>query len=129
MKPKVLEIWHACVAKNDLTDFEAIVADDAVFVSPALHAPQPGKAMVSMYLRGALHVLNNGTFRYVEEWIGERSAVLEFVAKVDGLDVNGVDIIHWNAEGRVTSFKVMVRPFKGLSALMAQMKKLLEAQG
>lgn len=129
MKPKVLETWHACVAKNDLADFEAIVADDAVFVSPALHAPQQGKAMVSMYLRGALHVLNNGTFRYVEEWIGERSAVLEFVAKVDGLDVNGVDIIHWNADDRVTSFKVMVRPFKGLTALMTQMKKLLEAQG
>lgn len=127
MKPKVLETWHACVAKNDLTDFESIVADDAVFVSPALHAPQVGKAMVSMYLRGALLVLNNGTFRYVEEWIGERSAVLEFVAKVDGLDVNGVDIIHWNADDRVTSFKVMVRPFKGLTALMTQMKKLLEA--
>lgn len=127
MKPRPLAIWHETVAKNDLTPFEAIVADDAVFESPALHSPQVGKAMVSMYLRGAMHVLNNGSFRYVEEWVGPRSAVLEFEAKVDGFDVNGVDILRWNDDERVTQFKVMVRPFKGLTALMAAMKKLLEA--
>ena len=127
MKPDVLMTWHAAIAKNDLTDFEAIVAEDAVFESPALHKPQPGKAMVSMYLRGAMLVLNNGSFRYVEEWISERSAVLEFTAKVDGFDINGVDMIRWNDDGRVTSFKVMVRPYKGLTALMAAMKKLLDA--
>ena len=94
MKPKVLETWHACVAKNDLGDFEAIVADDAVFVSPALHAPQVGKAMVSMYLRGALLVLNNGTFRYVEEWVGHRARRHNGIAKGNGRDENGVDAIH-----------------------------------
>lgn len=127
MQPKPIAIWHEAVSKNDLTPFEAILTDDAVFSSPAIHSPQVGKAMVSMYLRGAMHVLNNGTFRYVGEWIGPRSAVLEFEARVDGFDVNGVDIVHWNDDERVTHFKVMVRPFKGLSALMAAMKKLLEA--
>lgn len=127
MKPKVVAVWHEAVSKNDLTAFEALVTDDAVFESPALHKPQVGKAMVSMYLRGAMIVLNNGSFRYVDEWISARSAVLEFEATVDGLHVNGVDIIRWNDEDRVTSFKVMVRPFKGLTALMASMKKLLEA--
>jgi hypothetical protein len=128
MKPKVVAVWHECVARNDLTAFEALVEDDAVFESPALHKPQVGKAMVSMYLRGALLVLNNGSFRYVDEWISARSAVLEFEAVVDGLQLNGVDIIRWNDGERVTSFKVMVRPFKGLTALMAAMKRLLEAQ-
>lgn len=127
MAPNVVAVWHEAVTKNDLTAFEAIVADDAVFESPALHKPQVGKAMVSMYLRGAMMALNNGSFRYVEEWLSARSAVLEFEATVDGLLVNGVDILRWNDEGRVTSFKVMVRPFKGLTALMAAMKKLLEA--
>jgi hypothetical protein len=126
MKPNVVAVWHEAVQKNDLTAFEAIVADDAVFESPALHKPQVGKAMVSMYLRGAMLVLNNGTFRYVEEWIADRSAVLEFEATVDGLHLDGVDIIRWNDDGLVTSFKVMVRPYKGLTALMAAMKKLLE---
>jgi len=128
MKSTVLETWHAAVRANDLTSFEAIVAEDAVFESPALHKPQLGKAMVSMYLRGALLVLNNGSFRYVEEWVSDRSAVLEFTAHIDGFDVNGVDMIRWNDEGRVTSFKVMVRPYKGLTALMAAMKKLLEGR-
>ena len=127
MKPKVIATWHEAVLKHDLSAFEALVADDAVFESPALHKPQVGKALVSMYLRGALLVLDNGTFRYVDEWISERSAVLEFEAVVDGLQVNGVDILRWNDDDRVTSFKVMMRPFKGLTAVMAAMRKLLEA--
>jgi hypothetical protein len=126
MKPDVLTRWHEAITRNDLTVFEEIVADDAIFESPALHKPQRGKAMVSMYLRGALMVLNNGSFRYVEEWVSDRSAVLEFTATVAGFDVNGVDIIRWNDGGRVTGFKVMVRPYKGLTALMAAMKKLLD---
>lgn len=127
MKPKVIATWHEAVLKHDLSAFEALVADDAVFESPALHKPQVGKALVSMYLRGALLVLDNGTFRYVDEWISERSAVLEFEAVVDGLEVNGVDILRWNDDDRVTGFKVMMRPFKGLTAVMAAMRKLLEA--
>jgi hypothetical protein len=71
-------------------------------------------------------VLKNGTFRYVDEWIGERSAVLEFEAVLDGLTINGVDIVRWNDDDRVTHFKVMVRPYKALTALMAHMAKLLE---
>ena len=127
MKPKVIAFWHEAVLKHDLAAFEALVADDAVFESPALHKPQVGKALVLMYLRGALLVLDNGTFRYVDEWISERSAVLEFEAVVDGLQVNGVDILRWNDDDRVTSFNVMMRPFKGLTAVMAAMRKLLEA--
>lgn len=129
MTPKPLAIWHDAVKSNDLTAFEAIVEDDAVFLSPAIHRPQVGKAMVSMYLRGAMLVLNNGSFRYTDEWVNDHSAVLEFEATVGGLTVNGVDILRWNTNERITSFKVMVRPFKGLTALMAEMKKLLDARG
>lgn len=125
MTPKPLAIWHEALKNHDLTPFEAILAEDAVFSSPALHKPQVGKAMVSMYLRGAMLVLDNGSFRYVGEWVGERSAVLEFEAKIGAFDVNGVDMIRWNDAGQVTHFKVMVRPFKGLTALMEEMKKLL----
>lgn len=127
MKPKPIAVWHECVVQNDLTAFEALLRDDAVFQSPALHKPQIGKAMVSMYLRGAMMILNNGTFHYVDEWVGPRSAVLEFEARIDGLDINGVDIVRWDDDERVTHFKVMVRPFKALTALMASMAKLLEA--
>jgi hypothetical protein len=126
MTPTPLAAWHECVARNDLAAFEALIADDAVFQSPAIHTPQPGKALVVGYLRAALVVLNNEHFRYVNEWTSARSAVLEFEAQVDGLAVNGVDMVHWNDEGKVTRFKVMVRPFKALTALMTAMKKQLE---
>jgi ketosteroid isomerase-like protein len=126
MHPAPLAAWHEAIARNDLTPFEAFLAEDAVFQSPAIHKPQAGKERVALYLRGAMQVLNNGTFRYAEEWVSPRSAVLEFEARVDGLDLNGVDILRWNDAGLVTSFKVMVRPYKGLTALMAQMAKLLE---
>lgn len=127
MRPKPIAVWHEVVASKDLTPFEALLTDDAVFQSPALHKPQVGKALVSMYLRGALHVLGNESFRYVDEWLSPRSAVLEFEARVDGLELNGVDIVRWNDDDRVTHFKVMVRPYKGLTALMAAMAKLLDA--
>ena len=127
MRPKIITVWHEAVASRDLTRFEELLADDAVFQSPALHKPQVGKALVSMYLRGALLVLGNESFRYVDEWLSPRSAVLEFEAKVDGLELNGVDIVRWNDDDRVTHFKVMVRPYKGLTALMAAMAKLLDA--
>lgn len=126
MQPKPLAVWHECVAKNDLSAFLELVAEDAVFQSPAIHTPQVGKAKVAMYLQGALMVLNKPGFRYVEEWVNPRSAVLEFEGTVDGMAINGVDLIRWNDEGHVTGFKVMVRPFKGLTALMEAMKKLLQ---
>ena len=127
MRPTPLATWHQCVAANDLAPFEAIIADDAVFESPAIHTPQAGKALVVHYLRAALVVLNGEHFRYVNEWTSARSAVLEFEARVAGLAVNGVDIVQWNDEGMVTHFKVMVRPFKALTALMTAMKEVLDA--
>jgi hypothetical protein len=127
MRPSPIAVWHEAVASRDLTRFEELLTDDAVFLSPALHKPQVGRALVSMYLRGALLVLGNESFRYVDEWLSPRSAVLEFEARVDGLELNGVDIVRWNDDHRVTHFKVMIRPYTGLTALMAAMAKLLDA--
>jgi hypothetical protein len=98
-----------------------------VFFSPVVHAPQEGRDRVLMYLRGALLVLNNGSFRYVGEWAGADSAVLEFEAVVDGKTVNGVDMIWWNEAGLITRFKVMVRPLRGMEVLRAAMAALLAA--
>jgi hypothetical protein len=93
MQPAPITLWHQAVAANNLQPFEAIIADDAVFQSPAVHAPQAGKALVTGYLRAALAVLNTDSFHYVDEWYGERSAVLEFAVTLDGVDIEGVDII------------------------------------
>jgi len=86
-----------------------------------------GRALAAKYLRAAVVVLGNPTFRYIGEWFGERSAVLEFELTIDGVYVNGVDLIRWNAEGRIEAFKVMVRPLKGLQALIPLMARQLQA--
>jgi hypothetical protein len=119
--------WHAAVAANNFDDIERLLAADAVFQSPAVHTPQEGKALVAKYLRAAMVVLNNGSFRYLGEWSAERSAVLEFETTLDGVYVNGVDLIWWNDEGLITRFKVMVRPLKALNSVIPIMGRQLQS--
>ena len=123
--PTALDQWHRAVADQDASVLDDLLADDVVFESPALHTPQVGKALATMYLRAALTVLGGSGFRYLEEWVGERSAALEFEATLGKMHVNGVDLIHWNDAAKITRFKVMVRPAKGLEALMGAMAKQL----
>lgn len=105
---------------------DGLLADDVVFRSPAVFTPQEGKALTTRYLTGALAVLGP-TLRYLNEWYGPRSAVLEFEADLDGAYVQGVDILHWNDADQLTQFTVIVRPLRGLQALLAKVGTLLEA--
>ncbi|GAH36530.1 unnamed protein product, partial [marine sediment metagenome] len=89
-QPKPIERWYQCVAESDLSAIENMLAGDAVFQSPAVHAPQRGRAIVAKYLRAAMILFKNPTFRYVDEWFGDRSAVLEFELTVDDIYINGV---------------------------------------
>lgn len=117
--------WHAYVQSRDPADLSALIADDCVFESPVVHSPQNGKAITEKYLLSALQVLNNETFEYLGEWRAERSAVLEFGCVIDGIRINGVDMIWWNEAGQITRFKVMVRPLKAIQAVQQRMAELL----
>ena len=125
----VIARWHEHVAQGDPALLDALIAEDCVFQSPAVHSPQVGKAITLKYLRAAMTVLNNPTFRYLGGWVGADSAVLEFEAEVDGLIVNGADMIWWNTAGQIIRFKVMVRPLKALNALVARMAAELQRAG
>ncbi len=127
MKPEPIVRWLELLKAGDASKIEDLLAEDAVFLSPAVHAPQAGKPLVAKYLSAAMTVLNNGTFRYTNEWFAENSAVLEFEVEIDGVFINGADFIFWNAEGRIHTFKVMIRPFKALNAVIALMSKQLAA--
>jgi hypothetical protein len=121
VEPTVIAQWHRAVAEHDLAEIDALFADDATFVSPAVHTPQIGKTLVTRYIHAALAVLNTPSFRYVDAWYGEDSAVLEFEVTIDDLYVNGIDIIRWNASGKIVFFKVMARPLKALNLVVAKM--------
>lgn len=121
--------WHRLVATRDPSGLDALLADDVVFHSPVVHTPQRGRLLTRMYLTAAMHVLGNASFRYVREVVGAGDAVLEFEAEVDGITVNGVDMIRWDAQGRIVDFKVMVRPAKAMALLQQKMAELLAQAG
>ena len=128
MTPSPLAAWHQIVRDGNGGGIAALLADDVVFHSPVVHTPQLGKRITTHYLMAAVHVFFNPSFRYVREVVGERDAVLEFETTVDGIVVNGVDLIHWNAEGRISDFKVMVRPMKAMNKVWEKMAAMLAAQ-
>jgi hypothetical protein len=119
-QPAPVHAWHEIARAKDPALLADILADDVVFRSPAVFSSQEGRAATTLYLAAALAVLGP-SLRYVDEWYGESSAVLEFEADLDGVVVHGVDMIRWNDAGRLTSFTVMVRPVKGLQHLMGKM--------
>jgi ketosteroid isomerase-like protein len=121
----VVEKWHRMLEEGDLSALDELLADDCVFLSPIVHTPQRGKELTTLYLNGAAAVFND-SFHYVKEVVDDRHAVLEFVCEVDGITVNGVDIMTFDEQGRICEFKVMVRPLKAINLLHAKMKAMLE---
>ncbi len=124
-----LELWHKLAAQRDTGALDSLLADEAIFFSPVVHTPQRGKAITKKYLAAALSVFYNETFRYVRELRSERDAVLEFELILDGIAVNGVDMLRWNDSGQVTEFKVMLRPLKAINLIHQKMGALLAASG
>ena len=124
--PRPIEQWHQLVQHRDMRALQDLLADDVVFVSPVVHTPQTGKAITSAYLHAATQVLNNPSFRYLNHWYGPDSAVLEFECEVEGITVNGIDMIHWNAAGRINHFKVLVRPLKAINKVHEMMGRALQ---
>jgi hypothetical protein len=127
MTSPALDAWHHMVRANDPSGLHELVAEDAVFHSPVVHAAQHGRKLTVMYLSAAFQVFFNPTFRYVREIVGASDAMLEFETEIDGILVNGVDIIRWNAEGRIVDFKVMIRPLKGMNIIHQKMGEMLAA--
>ena len=121
-----VKTWHALVHSRDLHGLHELLADEVIFHSPVVHTSQVGRAITAKYLAGAMQVLNNGHFRYVREIAGPRDALLEFTTEIDGVHVNGIDLIRWGDDGRITDFKVMVRPLKAVTALHQQMGAMLQ---
>ncbi|MBV7258570.1 nuclear transport factor 2 family protein [Erythrobacter crassostreae] len=121
--------WHQVAANgsqpNELT---AIMREDAIFHSPVVHTPQEGRSIVVAYLSAASQTLGNDSFRYVREVVGDDTVVLEFMTEMEGIKVNGIDMIAFDEEGRIKDFKVMVRPLKAVNKVWDMMAAELERQ-
>ena len=112
MTASAIANWHQVVETGDVSRLDMLLADNVVFHSPVVHTPQVGKAIVRLYLTAAVAVLGNESFRFVREIVSDHDAALEFSVEIDGINVNGVDLITWDDDGRIIDFKVMLRPSK-----------------
>ncbi|WGR94058.1 nuclear transport factor 2 family protein [Bradyrhizobium sp. ISRA443] len=129
MKRPGLDKWYAYMKSHDTSALLDLLHPDAVFESPVVHTPQRGRDITFKYLTSAAKVLGGPTFKYLGEWTNDTGAVLEFENEIDGIRINGVDIISFDADGRITHFKVMVRPLKAINMLHRLMGDELMKQG
>ena len=119
--------WHEVIERGSSPiDLAAIIREDAVFHSPVVHTPQQGRDLVVAYLAAAGQTLGNDSFTYVRELVDGDNACLEFTTEMDGVHVNGVDIIRFDEDGMIVDFKVMVRPLKAVNKVWEQMAAMLE---
>ena len=118
MPMTALDHWYDYMKSHDHEALWDLLHPDAVFESPVVHTPQRGREITFKYLASAGKVLGGPNFRYVGEWRSDNGAVLEFENEIEGIRINGVDIITFNDDGNlITHFKVMVRPLKAINLL------------
>ena len=128
MATATLSAWHALVKSRNAKGLDVLLADNVVFHSPVVHTPQVGKAVTIQYLSAAFHVFFNESFKYVREVTGPADAVLEFEVEIDGISVNGVDMLKWDAEGKIVEFKVLIRPLKAINLIHQKMAAMLQSK-
>jgi len=124
-KAPAIETWHRLARERDAKGLWELIAEDATFHSPVVHTPQRGRQLTYAYLYAAFQVFMNESFHYVRELVGDRDAVLEFQVEIDGIVVNGVDMIRWNEDDRIVDFKVMLRPLKAVNLIHQKMAEAL----
>ena len=126
MIEKTMAKWHKMIESKNFDELDALLAEDVTFHSPIVHSPQEGKALTQMYLSAANGVFLESDFRYVREVMSGDSAVLEFTTEIEGIFINGVDMIRCNDEGQIVDFKVMIRPLKAINLLHQQMGQMIQ---
>jgi hypothetical protein len=117
-------------AAAEAKDFEAaseLFAEDVTFRSPFVHKPYEGIDALRFLLGNVVEVFEN--FRYVSHVENDDVAVLMFEAEVKGRELQGVDILKFQEDGKIGEMTVMVRPMTGLAALGEEMGRRIEAAG
>ena len=133
-----IDKWHKLIKSNDPDKFDELLDENCTFFSPVVFTPIKGREMTKMYLMAAGGVFGESPtkakgeesiskpFKYIKEVIDKNSAVLEFESTIDGIYINGIDLVTWNDKGKITEFKVIVRPLQAVNKLHEQMQNMLE---
>lgn len=113
--------WHTMIARRDFAGLMDITRPDVIFRSPAVHKPYHTAPVLNLILSTVMGVFED--FTYHREFAAEDglSVVLEFSARVGDRELKGIDMIRFDAEGKIAEFEVMIRPLSGLQALAGEM--------
>ena len=125
MTPRVVERWLDFMQSGDAAQLHDLLDEEAVFYSPAVFTEQRGRHKTAAYLRAAEQMFAGTNFRYTDHWYADCSAILEFSADLEGVTVEGIDMIRWNDADKIVAFKIMVRPLKALQTVIPRMGELL----
>ena len=117
--------WHKIIETKNTSLLLDVLDDEVVFHSPVVHTPQKGKKVTYLYLSAALQVFLSGDFRYTREVVNDKDTFLEFEVELEGVMINGIDMISWNSDGKITDFKVMIRPLKAINLINDNMTAML----
>ena len=135
-----VEKWHDIMknpGSNISEKLDELLDDDVVFYSPVVFTPQKGKEITQLYLAAAGGVFSSdkdkqesqpkeSKFRYIKEIVQDNYACLEFETEINGIYVNGIDLITWNEDNKITEFKVLVRPLQAVNTLHQMMGEMLD---
>ena len=122
----LIKKWHKVIKTDNLEFLNDIIADNAIFSSPVVFKPMEGKEITMMYLNAAGESFNMEKFEYTKEIHDGMNSVLEFETYIDEISVNGVDMIEWNEDGKISNFKVMIRPYKAVQKVQEKMIEALD---
>jgi len=135
-----VEKWHDIMknpGSNISEKLDELLDDDVVFYSPVVFTPQKGKDITKLYLAAAGGVFSSdkdkketkpkeSKFKYIKEIVQDNYACLEFETEINGIYVNGIDLITWNEENKIIEFKVLVRPLQAVNTLHQMMGEMLD---
>ncbi len=112
--------WHAFVATGKADLLTPLLSEHIVFRSPFVQSPIPGRTATLLVLTTVVQIFEN--FHYHREFVaGSHDAALEFSANIGKWQLKGIDLIHFDDDGRMAEFEVMVRPIKALQVLGEEM--------
>jgi hypothetical protein len=117
--------FRRAIEAMDVAAVMATLAPDVVFNSPIVHKPYNGREAVGFVLAGVMRVFQD--FRYVAAYASQDGHVLRFTTRVGNRDLDGVDILAFDADGLIADFSVMVRPYSAATALREAMAAELAA--
>lgn len=124
---QTLEIWHDILERNAMEELDPILSDKIVFRSPVAHTPYPGRTPIKLLLKAVNTVFANFQYHRTLHTDDGASVILEFSADIDGKSVKGIDLLRFDAEGKIEEFEVMIRPLSGLNALAKNMGEKISA--